>query len=460
MSTKLDAQKVADFHAKSNSQAITNKITEQLDAKLSTEHRDGASELEAMGASGKSYNAQAKDSPLLMRATGFWNYKFSGYAEKLDGGYKSLSKQDEINKNHSIQSNITQLSKIFSNPEFYQAIAKLRNIHDEINGEEICKPPFEHEANLERDLRTVYNQFISEDNSHYYGDLAVRMLDGHFGMFNITADNYTSSAVHSAVISCIDPLGKELLFDNINTSTGDLRGPIPLITDGLERAVTGAFAERMLNENDNDESLDYGKHLPVTGQGPNNLHFDMLTMLALQAERWGINGNTAKDSTFRDNLKNTMVQWAETVYASRALKMLEAQDAGALSSTSESKFVLSADDANWLQKYINKNTSSQLDIENKTANALNDDHIEAIKNAQNVGKDNTDSVLNKGYTPNLNENGESIEHEASIEWKKQAVKALNYVKPALENWKDGRTSVDQASDALLARSVKHDGLTI
>jgi len=153
-----------------------------------------------------------------------------------------------------------------------------------------------------------------------------------------------------------------------------------------------------------------------------------------------------------------MVSWAKTVYASRALKMLEAQDKGLLA---ENKFTLSKDDAEWLQSYVKeidaKKISMSISTEKDTANGLKEFNG-VIQQAIDAGKDNTDSVLNTGY--NIHDHGESLEREASLNWLKHdcnySIEAIIATKP----WQDGRTSSEHPSDALLARSVKHDGLKL
>jgi hypothetical protein len=287
----------------------------------------------------------------------------------------------------------------------------------------------------------------------------VRMLDGHFGMFDASVNNYTSNAIHSGIIAAVNPMNKKELYHVIDVTNNHYvveKLPIPKPGDPY-MAISDSFFQAFAEPHDDYHII--FRHRPKELQGSTDIHLDMMTMLALQAERWGITKETAKDTKFQTNLKDSMVRWAETVYASRALKMLQALDDGRLSVTPNQPktFILSKDDAKWLQGYIKKRENSELALEKTTAEGLNA-FAEKISAAATADKDNTDSVLNRGYI--LSDNGESLERNASISWLAQAREKLDNVKQAMGNWKNGRTSSKQASDALITRASKLKGFTL
>jgi len=267
MSKKLDAQKVAEFHRKGD-YSKTDEIQEAFNIKLSDKYRDGAEELEVMGARGRAYNAQAKDAPLLVRVD-----RFSGYAEEKEDYPKLLSAQGEINKNNSIAENVKQLSKIFSNKDFYTSMAALRRIHHENDGVEMFRHPYTREKEFDENMRTIYSQFISPDKKTYYGDLAVRMLDGHFGMFDTNADNYTSNMIHSAITFALDPMFKRAVMHDINLNLANYNSKVYNLPSDDNQVMTGVYAGRLFDMHFEEEEIK--ERYPTDRQGPNDIHFDI-----------------------------------------------------------------------------------------------------------------------------------------------------------------------------------------
>ena len=442
MTVKTNTKEIAEYRNRPDEHL---RVALEKSANPAEIVREGKAELDALAKTGNAYDPQK--SPIKIRE----HDGFGFYAERPNKEpFKSLEKLS-IN-NHSIESELQKIRTFFRDPDIYEQLNRLRKVYTEdswykdedyaYHAQGRVKAPYidkDYCGAIVAPMKKIYTKICAEGDKSYFGDLAVRMLNGHFGIFDTTAYSPTANAIHSAIMCANDPMDKGKIADlidgalvyEINTA-GFEKTPrdstIPWMLDG---------AEDLCTEDHTDTYNEILGNYPSQYQALNDFHYDMAFMFGMQAERWGITQENYNDPEFHEQLATNMERWAKTVYASRALAMLEAQN--------ESGIVLSSDDATFLKNYMNS-PDNTFTIEQETAQGLNQ-FSKIIEQAIKEGHNNADSVLNKGYNL-VDEDGESIERKASLQWLEQAQEVGLF-----DKFTSGKTNADHAADHNIAYAL-------